>query len=231
MNKKICITGASKGIGLAEARRFEQNNELFLHATSLQSFNDLKFPNAHLFGHDFTNTTQVEQFCNEIEQKTDKLDVLVNNAGLMFIEKFSDFPDEDIHTLISLNLHAQLLVTKKLIPLLLKSDAPHIVFMSSASAKNRIIGESVYAATKAGIMQFAHVLRNELAGKIRVSTIHSWGVNTWNDTDNNPILKPEDIAEAVEFIITRKRPFLVESMELGHETHWNGASAPWSPEV
>lgn len=69
-------------------------------------------------------------------------------------------------------------MTKKLVPMLLKSKNPHIVFMSSMSAKNRIVGESVYAATKAGIMQFAHVLRNELAGKIRVSTIHSWGVNT-----------------------------------------------------
>ena len=85
------------------------------------------------------------------------------------------------------------------------------------SAKNRIIGESVYAATKAGIMQFAHVLRNELAGKIRVSTIHSWGVNTWGDTESAAILIPENIAEALDFIISRERPFLVESIELGHE--------------
>ncbi|MBC8487852.1 MAG: SDR family oxidoreductase [Bacteroidetes bacterium] len=83
-----------------------------------------------------------------------------------------------MNRLITLNLHSQLLLTKKLVPMLLKSKNPHIVFMSSMSAKNRIVGESVYAATKAGIMQFAHVLRNELAGKIRVSTIHSWGVNT-----------------------------------------------------
>ena len=99
--------------------------------------------------------------------------------------------------------------------------------MSSASAKNRIIGESVYAATKAGIMQFAHVLRNELAGKIRVSTIHSWGVNTWGDTEDVPILVPNNIAEALDFILSRDRPFLVESIELGHENHWNGAQAPW----
>jgi len=231
MNKKICITGASKGIGLAEAKLLSENNKLFLHASKKDSFKNLTIENAHLFGHDFTNLENVTNFVEDLKQKTDSLDVLVNNAGLMFIEKFSDFPDKDIRTLLTLNLHAQLLLTKKLIPLLLKSKDPHIIFMSSMSAKNRIIGESVYAATKAGIMQFAHVLRNELAGKIRVSTIHSWGVNTWNDTEGAEILTPENIAETLEFIISRKRPFLVESIDLGHESHWNGAAAPWSPKV
>ena len=231
MNKKICITGASKGIGLAEANLFAPTNELFLHATSLHSFKNKSYPNAHYFGYDFTQLESIDAFVKEIQQHTNSLDVLVNNAGLMFIEKFADFPDKDLHTLITLNLHAQLLVTKKLIPLLLKSKDPQIIFMSSMSAKNRIVGESVYAAVKAGIMQFAHVLRNELAGKIRVSTIHSWGVNTWNDTENAAILKPEDIAETLYFIISRKRPMLVESIELGHENHWNGAKAPWSPKI
>lgn len=231
MNKKICITGASKGIGLAEAQLLSKGNEMYLHASNPSSFDKVSIPNSTLFGYDFTKMENVDLFVEELKQKTNTLDVLVNNAGLMFVEKFSEFPDKDINTLITLNLHAQLLVTKKLIPLLLKSKDPHIIFMSSMSAKNRIVGESVYAATKAGIMQFAHVLRNELAGKIRVSTIHSWGVNTWDDKEGAEILTPNNIAETLEFIISRKRPFLVESIDLGHESHWNGASAPWSPEV
>lgn len=231
MKRKICITGASTGIGLSEAELLSGENELFLHASKLTSFDNRTFKDAHLFGQDFTDTNNIDKFVNHLQDKTDSLDVLVNNAGAMVINSLADFSDENINKLITLNLHSQLLLTKKLIPMLLKSENPHIVFMSSMSAKNRIIGESVYAATKAGIMQFAHVLRNELAGKIRVSTIHSWGVNTWNDTDDVPILKPNHIAEALEFIISRERPFLVESIELGHENHWNGANAPWSPSV
>lgn len=229
MKRKICITGASKGIGFAEAQLLSKNNELFLHASHLSSFQDKKIDNAHFFGHDFTKLENIDTFVKELQLKTDSLDVLVNNAGIMVIDKFIDFSDENLHKLLMLNLHAQLLLTKKLIPMLLKSDNPHIVFMSSMSAKNRIVGESVYAATKAGIMQFAHVLRNELAGKIRVSTIHAWGVNTWNDTADAAILIPENIADTLEFIISKDRPFLVESIELGHEAHWNGAHAPWSP--
>jgi len=229
--RKICITGASKGIGLAEAKLLSKENELFLHASNLDSFKENNIENAHFFGQDFTKISNIDVFVNELKEKTKALDVLVNNVGVMVINKFSDFTDSDINKLITLNLHSQLLLTKKLLPMLMKSENPHIVFMSSMSAKNRIVGESVYAATKAGIMQFAHVLRNELAGKVRVSTIHSWGVNTWNDSENTPILVPENIAETLEFIISKKRPFLVESIELGHENHWNGANAPWSPVV
>ncbi len=229
MKRKICITGASKGIGFAEAKLLSKSNELFLHATNVSSFKNNDINNAHFFGQDFTDINNIEKFVNQLKEKTKTLDVLVNNVGIMVINNLSDFSDNDINRLITLNLHSQLLLTKKIIPMLLKSKNPHIVFMSSMSAKNRIIGESIYAATKAGIMQFAHVLRNELAGKIQVSTIHSWGVNTWNDNENAQILVPENIAETLEFILSRERPFLVESIELGHENHWNGASAPWSP--
>lgn len=229
MNKKICITGASKGIGQAEANLLRKNNELFLHASSLASFKDNETPNEHKFGYDFSQIENVNKFADALKSKTDSLDILINNVGVMAIHKLEDFSDKEIHDMININLYSHILLTKKLLPLLFKSKDPHIVFMSSMSAKNRIIGESVYAATKAGIMQFAHALRYELAGKVRVSTIHSWGVNTWNDVEGAAILTPENIAETVDFIISRKRPFLVESIELGHENHWNGAKAPWSP--
>lgn len=76
-------------------------------------------------------------------------------------------------------------------------------------------------------MQFTHVLQNELTRKIRVSTIHAWGVNTWNDTADAAILVPENIADTLEFIISKDLPFLVELIELGHEAH--GSHSPWSP--
>ena len=229
MSRKICITGASKGIGKAEAEILYADHELYLQATSLDSFQDLGLPNAKLFACDFADLSQIDHFVHELKSQTDTLDVLVNNAGFMTIDSFQHFSETLMHRMITVNLEAQLLLTQKLLPLLLKSNNPQIVFMSSMSAKNRIVGESVYAATKAGIMQFAHVLRNELAGKVRVSTIHSWGVNTWNDEADAAILKPEHVAETLQFIVSRERPFLVESIELGHESHWNGALAPWSP--
>lgn len=76
MNRKICITGASKGIGFAEAQLLSKNNELFLHASHLFSFQDKKIENAHFFGFDFTYLENIDAFVKALEIKTDSLDVL-----------------------------------------------------------------------------------------------------------------------------------------------------------
>lgn len=67
--------------------------------------------------------------------------------------------EEEISSQIDVNLKSHILLTKKLLPLLMKSENPHIIFMSSMAAKTGVIGESVYAATKAGISKFAEILR------------------------------------------------------------------------
>lgn len=227
---KILITGASRGIGLSEAKVLDkEDNELFLVATSLNSFKDKGFQGHHLFGMNLTKQEEITKLTKEIKLKTKFLDVLINNVGVMVMKKFENMGDEDINLLVDLNLKSHLLLTRGLLPLLKASYTPQIIFMSSMAAKSSIIGESVYSATKAAITNFAKVLRNEQRGKMKISIIHSWGVNTWGATDDSSLLKPENIAEAVEFIITREKPFVVESIEVGHINQWRGGKAPWSP--
>jgi NADP-dependent 3-hydroxy acid dehydrogenase YdfG len=149
----------------------------------------------------------------------------------MVLKSFKDHSEADIIQMLDTNLRSQILLTRAFLPLLLATKRPHIVFMSSMAAKAFVIGESVYSATKAGVMGFASVMRNELSGKVRVSTVHAWGVNTWGAPEPNPLMKPSDIAEAVEFIITRPDSAVVESIELGSPTQWRGGRDPWSPEV
>lgn len=229
MTKKICITGASKGIGLAEAKKFQQENELFLVASKLESFTDKRLDDCRLFGYDLSDLNSLNKFTSELTERTESIDVLINNVGIMVMKKFGDMTDEDIIRSIDINLRANILITRKLLPLLLKASDPQIIFMSSMAAKSSIIGESVYAATKAGITNFANVLRNELSEKVRVSVVHSWGVDTWDASEDANVLQPEDIADVLEFIITRERPFLIESIDLSHEKQWRGSEAPWSP--
>jgi NADP-dependent 3-hydroxy acid dehydrogenase YdfG len=131
--------------------------------------------------------------------------------------------------LLDLNLRSHILLTNALLPLLRKSDNPQIVFMSSMAAKSSIAGESVYAATKSGITNFANVLRNELGPEIRVSAVHAWGVDTWGAPKPEEFIRPQDVAEAMEFIISRPATVMVESIELGNPMQWRGGQAPWSP--
>jgi|SRR3989338_11493223 len=227
---KILITGASRGIGLAEAMKLDKNgNKLFLTATSTDSFNNSNFKNAELFGCDLKNQDEVIKLSNRIKSVTDRLDVLINNVGIMIMKRFEDMSNDDINIMLDLNLRSHLLLTKEILTLLKKSENPHIIFMSSMGAKTSIIGESVYSATKGAIANFASVLRNEMGSKIKVSTIHSWGVNTWDSNQPDILLKPENIAELVEFIILRDKLFLIESIEVSNIHQWRGGKAPWSP--
>jgi NADP-dependent 3-hydroxy acid dehydrogenase YdfG len=110
----------------------------------------------------------------------------------------------------------------------MKSNDPQIIFMSSMAAKTSINWESIYWATKAGITNFSNILRNELGVKIRISTIHSWGVNTFGADESIPLLKPTDIANCVNFIINTPRPVCIESIDLSHQNQRRWWNAPWS---
>lgn len=225
----IVITGASRGIGFAEAKFLDKaGNRLFLVATSSKSFKS-NFHHASVIEADLVTKEGIEAVTTILRSKAEHIDVLINNVGVMIMKKFEDLPIEDIDKMLNTNLRSQILLTKALLPLLKKSKSPQIVFMSSMAAKSFIVGESVYSATKSAITGFANVLRNEFKGKIRVSTIHAWGVNTWGATEPNDLMKPKDIAEAVEFIITRSKTAMVESIDLGNPKGWHGGQAPWSP--
>lgn len=225
----ILITGASRGIGLAAAKQFDKsNNKLFLAATSEDSFKDT-FQNASLFGADLTKREEVGRLAVEIERQAGKIDVLINNAGVMVMKKFEQMTEDDINTVLDLDLRAHILLTHTLLPILRKSDNPQIIFMSSMAAQSSIVGESVYAAAKSGITNFANVLRNELGPTIRVSTVHAWGVDTWGAPKSEEFIQPADVAEAMEFIVTRPATAMVESIDLSNPAQWRGAQAPWSP--
>lgn len=225
----IVITGASRGIGLAEAELFDRpGNHLFLIATSKKSFKH-NFQNATIIEADLATDKGIEEISAALQEKLDTVDVLVNNVGVMIMKRFEDLSEGDIDRMLDTNLRSHILLTKYLLPLLKKSDFPQIVFMSSMAAKMHIVGESVYSATKSGVTGFANVLRKEMAGKVRVSTVHAWGVNTWGAEEPNDLMRPQDIAEVVEFIVTRPKSMLVESIDLGNPEGWRGGQAPWSP--
>lgn len=227
----IVITGASRGIGKAAAARFAaEGHQLFLVAAHESSFSDIPV-GAKVYGANLANAEDIKSVAQTIEADAGNIDILINNVGIMVMKRFEDMSEQDILQLVSTNLTSHLLLTRALLPALSKSDSPRIIFMSSMAAKSSICGESVYAATKAGVTQFASVLRNELSNRIAVSTVHAWGCDTWGAEDPGVFLQPSDIAEVFHFIASAPKTMLVESIELSNPSQWRGGQAPWSPNV
>lgn len=227
----IVIAGASRGIGKAAAERFSADgHQLFLIARNFESFNSVP-EGAKLYAADLSKSEDVKTVAEAITADAGVVDLLINNVGVMIMKRFRDMTNEDILTLLNTNLAAHMLLTKALLPTLEKSESSRIIFMSSMAAKSSIAGESVYAATKAGITQFASVLRNEFGARIPVSAVHAWGCDTWGAENPQDFLQPSDIADVFHFIANTPRTMLVESIELSNPVQWRGSEAPWSPNI
>lgn len=197
----IVITGASKGIGREIADELKGNN-LFLVASSLSSFKDIKGKNIRLFEADLSDSFSINKLVKEIELSTGRVDALINNAGVFISKPFETVSEKELDEQIDVNFKAMYLLCKGLLPLLEKGKEPHIINISSIAALKPSKGTVIYGAVKAGVTGLSIGLRDELNPRsIRVSVIHPYGVNTWNDPHPEKLLKPSDIARLVKFIL------------------------------
>ncbi len=202
--KHILITGASRGIGLAIARRLQKpSNALHLIARSITPSPELE--DAYLYSIDLTNPIHITELQKKIERNTPKIDVLINNAGCYVEKSLEDTDIRDFDQLFYTNLRGPMLLTQALLPLLGLAKAPLIINVSSSGALNtghHGNTHAVYAASKAALTRFSDAMREEFNRKhIRITTLHPAGVNTWNAENPAALLIPEDIAYTVQHVV------------------------------
>lgn len=176
-NPIALITGASRGIGAATARVFAQAGyELIL--TCNKSFSELqalastleseyKVP-CHPFQADMGNFEQVKELFSHI----DRLDVLINNAGISYVGLLSDMEIEDWQQIMAVNLNSCFYTCKCAIPLMLKRHEGRIINISSVWGNVGASMEVAYSASKGGLNSFTRALAKELApSNIQVNAI------------------------------------------------------------
>ncbi|RKM58293.1 SDR family oxidoreductase [Butyrivibrio sp. X503] len=203
MNRKVLITGASRGIGRAIAESFAKaGDELIL--TCINSVDELRLYAKELsdkyditcraFACDAGDYDSVKELFGGI----DDIDIVVNNAGVAFLGLLTDMEKEDWRRLLSTNLDSLYNTSKFAIPMMVKKQSGKIINISSVWGEVGASCEVAYSASKGGVNSFTKALAKELAPSgIQVNAI-ACGVI---DTDmNRKHLSEDDIKELEEEI-------------------------------
>lgn len=180
-NKWVVITGASSGFGAAAARAFgAEGAKVILGARRLDRLKGVAIeakeagaPEAHVHALDVSSTPSVEDFAKWVRTLTDKIDVLINNAGgAKGIDKVAEAKDEDWEFMMQTNVLGVLRMTRACLPLIEKNPGAAILNIGSIAGRTAYEGGSAYCAAKAGELQITRALRLELCGTgVRVCTV------------------------------------------------------------
>lgn len=161
MSRVVLVTGGSRGIGLAVARRFAS-----LGDSVAVTYNSSPPPD-DLFGVrcDVTSTEQVEAAFAAVEEKFGPVEILVSNAGITKDTLVLRMAEADFASVIDANLTAAFRVAKRAAQGMLRQRKGRIILMSSVVGLLGSAGQSNYAASKAGLVGLARSLARELGSR------------------------------------------------------------------
>jgi len=168
--KKIWISGASSGIGRALAIESAKRGYLVYGTSrSIERLTDLSklvdsvvdFANFQVSVCDISNRSEVEKYVKGAFGDNAP-DVLINSAGVTSFKEALDTDLEETEQIIFTNLLGSIYTIKSVLPAMVKRRSGMIVNINSVAALDRLKGSSVYSATKAGLLQFSRVLREEV---------------------------------------------------------------------
>ena len=222
MNRIVLITGASSGYGNATAKAFKDNGDtVIMTARRLdkleQARNEVGGDLA--FSMDVTKPTDWDYAVNLVKEKFGRLDVLVNNAGGgIAIKEVSEFTTDEIDTTIKLNLNSVIYGCRAFADMMKEQQSGTMINISSVCARQCWPTWSVYAAAKAGVLNFSKGMYLEMQPfGVRVSCVVPSSASTGFQSaagigETADQLLPEDIAETVLYIANLPGRAVVEDV-------------------
>ena len=188
MNKIVFITGASSGIGAACAKKFAHAGyDLILNARSEEKLRPLLEELAQSYSiqvcpliFDVRDRKAAQQAIDSLPEGFKAIDVLVNNAGLALgMDKEYEGIEENYDTMIDTNITALLMITRMVVPGMIKRAKGHIINIGSVAGDAAYPGGSVYCATKAAVKVLSDGLRMDLVHTpLRVTNVKPGLVET-----------------------------------------------------
>ena len=201
MNKVAIVSGGSRGIGasIVETLASSGFDVVLNYRFSANKANDIasKFSNVVTFQADVSDYAEVKSLVDFTISKFGRIDLLVNNAGIDFINTLSDTSDSDFDTVLRNNLYSAFYLSKEVSPYMINAKSGLIINISSIWGIVGASCEMAYSVSKAGLDAMTKSLAKELGpSNIRVNSIAPGII----DTDMNSFLSKEELSEIVNDI-------------------------------
>ena len=223
-NKTAIITGASRGIGRDIAKSLAKlginvianYNKSEKQAKELQEELKKENINIDIFKADVSKREEAKEMIKFVQKKYNKIDILINNAGISEYKLFTEETDEDWQRVINTNLYSAFVMCQEVVPSMIKQKNGVIINISSIWGMVGASLEVIYSISKAGLDGLTKSLAKELAPcNIRVNSISPGIINTHmnqnlskeaidNLKEEIPLQKignPQDISRCVEWLI------------------------------
>ncbi len=182
------VTGAAGGIGRATARELStrganlvllDRDEVGLASIAVELRASRADRAVTTYAVDLSDRAAALAAAEGIAAAHPHVHLLVNNAGVALGGRFAEVALEDVEWLLSINLHAVILLTHTLLPNLVATRGSHIVNISSLFGLIAPPGQVAYSTSKFGVRGFGDALREELAEhEVGVTTVHPGGIAT-----------------------------------------------------
>ena len=213
--KIALITGASRGIGLAIAKSL---GRLGAHlsvcardAKKLESAArelEREAGKVLAIAADVSRPGDIASLVQKTAQSLGPIEILVNNAGIGYFGPSHEATESNWDSVLDTNLKSVFLLSKAIAPGMIERRSGHIINIASLAGKNAFAGGGIYCASKWGLLGFTQCMAEDLRGYgIRVSAVCPGSVATdfgpHTGKDPRKLLHPEDIAHAVETLVTQ----------------------------
>jgi len=236
-DKTAIVTGAGRGIGKAVALALAQegaavtlaartDGELMELAHEIESLGGRALACAT----DVSDEKAVRRLVETAVASFGRLDIVVNNAGIGIYGPLTDMTVEQWDRAMAVNVRGPFLLCRESIPYLRLQERSCIVNISSVVGVKGYAGQSLYGASKHAVMGMSKALAKEVQSDgIRVHAVCPGGVDTAMagqsrpDLDRSVLMQPEEIADAVLFLVTRRGKAVIDEIHLHRE-----ASPPWA---
>ena len=210
----IIVTGASRGIGAAIAQRLSEAGHEILGIARTDLDSGIEIRKA-----DVSNFSELKIIAKELHSRKIEVTGLVNAAGIASLNMAVLTPPEKVESIIGVNLVGTIFACQAFSPLMIRAKYGSIINFSSIAVSLGLSGESVYAASKAGVENFSRTFAREMSGYgIRINCISPGPIDTAllngvtevqiaNIIKNQIIQKkftPSDICDLSEFLLSEK---------------------------